>query len=99
MLDSDLAELYQVLRNNVNKAVTRTLGRFPDDFMFQLTKEEVESLRFQIGTSNEGRGGHLGNRVIKEFKTLKSPRRRKTPYRLLYWGQITIGSLGLLLRL
>jgi phage regulator Rha-like protein len=57
MLDSDLAELYQVLTKNLNKAVARNPERFPGDFMFQLTAEEAESLRFQIGTSNEGRGG------------------------------------------
>jgi phage regulator Rha-like protein len=57
MLDSDLAELYQVLTKNLNKAVRRNTDRFPADFMFQLTQEEAESLRFQIGTSNEGRGG------------------------------------------
>ena len=58
MLDSDLAELYQVKTFNLNKAVKRNLDRFPDDFMFQLTQDEAESLRFQIGISKpEGRGG------------------------------------------
>ncbi|MEI6058121.1 MAG: ORF6N domain-containing protein, partial [bacterium] len=57
MLDKDLAELYGVLTKNLNKAVKRNLLRFPNDFMFQLTKEESESLRFQIGTSKIGRGG------------------------------------------
>lgn len=57
MLDSDLAKLYQVLTKNLNKAVKRNIHRFPSDFMFQLTNEEYESLRFQIGTSNIKRGG------------------------------------------
>jgi len=57
MLDSHLAELYQVLTKNLNKAVARNRNRFPEDFMFQLTKQETESLRFQFGTSKEGRGG------------------------------------------
>ena len=57
MLDSDLARLYQIETKNLNKAVKRNLNRFPEDFRFQLTKEEAESLRFQTGTSNEGRGG------------------------------------------
>jgi len=57
MLDSDLAELYQVLTKNLNKAVRRNLDRFPEDFMFQLTPAEAESLRFQFGTSKQGRGG------------------------------------------
>jgi len=58
MVDSDLAKLYQVETFNLNKAVKRNLNRFPSDFMFQLTKEEASSLRFQIGISKpEGRGG------------------------------------------
>lgn len=57
MLDSDLAELYAVLTKNLNKAVQRNIERFPRDFMFQLTSEEAESLRFQFGTSKPGRGG------------------------------------------
>ena len=57
MLDSDLAQLHQVATKNLNKAVGRNLERFPADFMFQLTKEEAESLRFQFGTSKQGRGG------------------------------------------
>lgn len=58
MLDKDLAELYGVTTFNLNKAVKRNIDRFPDDFMFQLTKEEVEPLRFQIGMSKPaGRGG------------------------------------------
>jgi hypothetical protein len=58
MLDSDLAELYGVKTFNLNKAVKRNIDRFPQDFMFQLTKEESDSLRFQIGMSkSEGRGG------------------------------------------
>jgi hypothetical protein len=66
MLDSDLAELYGVETFNLNKAVKRNSNRFPADFMFQLTREEAESLRFQTGMSNgrshsgiskPGRGG------------------------------------------
>lgn len=57
MLDSDLAEVYQVETKMLNRAVKRNLDRFPEDFMFRLTDEETKSLRFQIGTSNTGRGG------------------------------------------
>jgi hypothetical protein len=53
MLDHDLAELYGVITKNLNKAVKRNIDRFPEDFMFQLTKEEMDSLRFQIGTSKK----------------------------------------------
>lgn len=58
MLDKDLAELYQVTTGNLNKAVKRNIKRFPSDFMFQLTKEEWESLRFQFGILKAGRGEH-----------------------------------------
>lgn len=51
MLDSDLAELYGVETKVLNLAVRRNIERFPDDFMFQLTEEEWEILRFQFGTS------------------------------------------------
>ena len=57
MLDSDLAKLYEIETKILNKAVKRNLERFPAMFMFQLTDEEFGSLRFQIGTSNDGKGG------------------------------------------
>nr|WP_240768726.1 ORF6N domain-containing protein [Olivibacter sp. XZL3] len=57
MLDSDLASLYQVETKNLNKAVKRNIERFPVSFCFQLTEEEVENLRFQIGTSSLSYGG------------------------------------------
>ncbi|MBI4778583.1 ORF6N domain-containing protein [Candidatus Desantisbacteria bacterium] len=58
MLDRDLADLYEVITGNLNKAVKRNIERFPDDFMFQLTKEEFDDLRFHFGISKtEGRGG------------------------------------------
>jgi phage regulator Rha-like protein len=56
MLSSDLAVLYGVKTKELNKAVQRNLERFPDDFMFQLTTQENEFLRFQIGTLEKGRG-------------------------------------------
>lgn len=64
MLDSDLAKLYQVETKALNRAVKRNADRFPEDFCFQLTNEEFDSLRCQIGTSKpdatedaDGRGG------------------------------------------
>ena len=49
MLDSDLAQLYQVETKALNQAVKRNADRFPEDFMFQLTDEEAKNLRYQIG--------------------------------------------------
>ncbi len=55
MLDSDLADLYQVETKQLNRAVTRNLKRFPESFRFQVTKEEYdEILRCQFGTSSIG---------------------------------------------
>jgi len=51
MLDLDLAALYGVETKMLNRAVRRNIDRFPEDFMFQLTKEEFENLRCQFGTS------------------------------------------------
>lgn len=52
MLDFDLAELYGSETKQLKEAVRRNLKRFPSDFMFELTKEEFESLRSQIASSN-----------------------------------------------
>ncbi len=57
MLDSDLAELYEVETKVLNQAVRRNLDRFPKDFMFQLTSEEYQALKSQFVTSKLGRGG------------------------------------------
>ncbi len=58
MLDSDLAELYQVETKVFNQAVKRNIERFPKDFMLQLTQEEYDSLRSQFVTLEIGRGEH-----------------------------------------
>jgi len=58
MLDSDLAALYEVETKVFNQAVKRNSERFPEDFMFQLTEKEYESLRSQFVTLETGRGKH-----------------------------------------
>jgi len=70
MMDRDLAVLYETETKALNLAVKRNIKRFPKDFMFQLTKEEFEGLRFQFETleksnplrlqieTSKGRGGH-----------------------------------------
>ncbi len=54
ILDKDLAGLYGVSTRNLNKAVSRNLDRFPEDFMIQLDYQEVRNLKFQFGTSSWG---------------------------------------------
>ncbi len=59
MLDSDLADLYEVETKNLKRLVKRNIDRFPEDFMFELTDLEVKALRCQTGTlNNGGRGEH-----------------------------------------
>jgi hypothetical protein len=62
MLDEDLADLYGVETKRLIQQVKRNLKRFPGDFMIQLDQAEVEALRSQIATSNEGRGGRRGSK-------------------------------------
>ena len=54
MIDRDLAELYNVKTKDLNAAVKRNLKRFPEDFMFKLSKDEFRNLRLQISTSSWG---------------------------------------------
>jgi len=54
MIDSDLAELYNVETKQLKRQVRRNIDRFPEDFMFELTKKESDHLRSQFGTSSWG---------------------------------------------
>ena len=54
ILDRDLAAMYGVSTRDLNKAVSRNLDRFPDDFMLQFTRSEFNDLKFQFGTSSWG---------------------------------------------
>ena len=82
MLDSDLADLYQVETKALNKAVRRNITRFPADFMFQLADDEFANLRFQIGTLRSAHGQHRKYRpfvfteqgVAMLSSVLRSPR-------------------------
>jgi len=58
MLDADLADLFGVPTKRLNEAVRRNASRFPDDFMFQLSRDEIDSLRSQNATLKPGRGKH-----------------------------------------
>jgi hypothetical protein len=78
MLDHDLADLYGVETKALVRAMTRNRTRFPEDFAFRLALEEWKALRYQIGTSNEGRGGRqYAPGVFEELSALpvSAPRR------------------------
>lgn len=60
ILDYDLAEMYEVETKNLKRSVRRNIERFPEDFMFELTREEYDFLRCNFGTlKNQGQGQHV----------------------------------------
>ena len=64
MLDSDVAMLYNYSTKNINKAMKRNIERFPEDFCFQLTENEITILRFQFGTSRLEKENYGGRRYL-----------------------------------
>jgi phage regulator Rha-like protein len=77
MLDKDLAALYETETKALNQAVKRNLKRFPPDFMFQLTKEEYDSLRFQFETL---KNSQAQKSLRSQFVTLDSGRGQHSKY-------------------
>jgi phage regulator Rha-like protein len=75
MLDRDLAVLYETETKALNLAVKRNIKRFPKDFMFQLSKEEFEGLRFQIETLEKS-----DNPLRLQNETLKTGRGQHSKY-------------------
>ncbi len=87
MLDSDIAELYQVETKRLKEQVKRNMSRFPEKYMFVLTDKEFESLRSQFATSNERRGGtrylpmvFTEHGVLQLSNVLKSERAEKVSF-------------------
>ena len=94
MLDSDLAMLYGVKTSALNQAVKRNINRFPDDFMFQLTKSEHDSLRSQIVISSSAEN-QLNTNLKSQIVTSSWGGNRRTPYAFTRNG---IGMLSSVLR-
>jgi len=84
MLDFDLALLYEVETRVLNQAVKRNIKRFPDDFMFQLTSAEFESIKFQIEAINQGTSSQIvmigGTNLKSQFVTSSWGGTRKLTY-------------------
>jgi hypothetical protein len=82
LLDADLAKLYKVETKVLIQAVKRNANRFPEDFMFQLTKQEYAHLRSQTVTSSWGGRRHLPFKVvfdaIRELMTPPSPHTKRS---------------------
>ena len=68
MLDRDLAQMYGVETKRLNEQIKRNMKRFPEDFMFQLTKEEFQNLKSQFATSS-----WCGTRKLPKFLRNKLP--------------------------
>ena len=83
MIDSDLAELYNVSTKRLNEAVRRNQARFPKDFIFQITKNELKGLRFQSATSN----------LRSQFATSSYGGRRYFPYAFTEHGVAMLSSI------
>ncbi len=83
MLDADLAELYEVETKELNRAVKRNIERFPEDFMFQLSAEEFDNLRFQFGTSS----------LKSQIGTSRWGGRRYPPYAFTEQGVAMLSSV------
>lgn len=90
MLDRDLAALYETETKFLNLAVKRNIQRFPHDFMFQLTKEEVEALRLQFATLDKDR-----TPLRLQFATSKSGRggSRYLPYAFTEQGVAMLSGI------
>ena len=91
MLDRDLAELYGVPTKRLNEQVKRNARRFPNNFMFQLSKAELEDWRSQIATSNE-RNWMSQNATSKMQQAVKMGA-RKRPYAFTEHGIIMLASV------
>jgi hypothetical protein len=83
MLDADLANIYQVETRRLNEAVKRNIGRFPPEFMFQLTQTEYDNLMSQFATSN----------LMSQNATSSWGGRRKLPFAFTEHGVIMLSSV------
>jgi hypothetical protein len=95
MLDFDLAQMYGVKVKALNQAVKRNIERFPDDFMFQLTKGEWEILRSQIVISNSA-DNQTDNALRSQIVTLKNGRgehKKYMPYAFTEQGVAMLSSV------
>jgi len=90
MIDVDLADLYEVATKRLNEQVRRNRERFPNDFMFRLTKTEAEALRSQITISNTNQGG-----LRSQFATSNTGRggRRYLPFAFTEQGVAMLSSV------
>jgi phage regulator Rha-like protein len=92
MLDSDLASIYGVETKALNRAVKRNRHRFPRDFMFQISSDEWQNLKYQIGTSSSDRK-HQSLRYQIGTSSLGHGGRRRRPYVFTEHGAIMAANV------
>lgn len=90
MLDNDLAALYEVEVRTLNQAVKRNIKRFPKDFMFQLSKDEFEHLRFQIETLETQKSLTSQNVILK---AARGQHRKFLPYAFTEQGVAMLSGI------
>lgn len=93
MLDSDLAELYQVEVKDLNQAVKRNLDRFPGDFRFQLTLDEVNNLRSQNAALNDNLSSRSQNVILKRDKHIRGKNIKYLPYAFTEQGVTMLSAV------
>ncbi|NTW31922.1 MAG: ORF6N domain-containing protein [Bacteroidetes bacterium] len=94
MLDFDLAELYEVETRTLNQAVKRNIDIFPDDFMFQLTKIELEAILSQIVMTNPENIGNKGMQNLKSQNVISSwGGNRKLPFAFTEHGVTMLANV------
>ncbi len=93
MLDSDLASIYGVETKALNRAVKRNRDRFPQDFAFQLSADEWQNLRYQIGTSSSGREDQSLRYQIGTLKTRRGQHRKYLPWVFTEHGAIMAANI------
>ncbi len=96
ILDADLAEIYGTSTGALNRAIKRKSARFPEDFMFQLTKQEWENLKCQFGTSSSQSSGSQSHAILKsQIATSSSAHggRRTPPYAFTEHGALMAANV------
>jgi hypothetical protein len=73
MLDSDLAELYGIETKALKRAIRRNMNRFPSDFMFEMSDEELKNWRYQFGTSNSSKMGQSNCTSFRIYQHVLRP--------------------------
>jgi hypothetical protein len=93
VLDADLAALYGVSTKVFNQAIRRNASRFPSDFLFQLTREEVADLKSQFVTSSSGKPQRLRSQIVTLESDARGRHRKYLPWAFTEHGAIMAATV------